>query len=122
VTHEFSNAQFTASHPHLSATDWSLLINKVQAGELPGISMAPLQTDALSASAPMPLSKVFTVKSATFSLDLDPGALPDCLIQMALNKIFIPLSMLTTASLNKIEHNEAKFKQVIMVLGPGNIS
>jgi len=24
VTHEFSNAQFTASHPHLSATDWSL--------------------------------------------------------------------------------------------------
>jgi len=45
-------------------------------------------------------------------LDSDPGALPDCLVQMALNKVFIPLSILTTASLNRIEHNDVKFKRL----------
>jgi len=110
VAQDFSNAQFTALHPHLPATDLSLLINKVQAGELPGILLPALPTDALLATAHTPLSKVFTVESATFSLDSDPGALPDCLVQMSLNKVFIPLSMLNTACLTKVEHNEVKLK------------
>jgi len=39
-------------------------------------------------------------------MEVDPGALPDALLQMAYNNIFIPLSMLTTASLNCIKTNE----------------
>jgi len=64
-------------------------------------------------------SKVFMAETATFSLDSDPGTLPDCLVQMALNKIFMPLSMLTMASLNRIEHNNMKYKQLNYGSGAG---
>ena len=110
LAQELPNSQLATAHPHLSATNWSLLIHKVQAGELPGISITPLSNEPLPVAAPMPPSKVFTAESTTFSLDSDPSTLPDCLFQMVLNKVFIPLSMLTTTSLIKIEHNEAKFK------------
>jgi len=89
------------SPPALSASDWSLLINKVQSGEIPSNTITP---NAASSSASLvlntPLSKIFTSNSAIFSMEPDPSALPDCLIQMALNHVFIPLSMLTMDSLN----------------------
>jgi len=70
----------------------------------------------LSATSPLPTLwcplQVFTAKTVIFSLDSDPGTLPDCLVANALNKIFIPLSMLTTSSLNRIEHNDVKYKHL----------
>jgi len=47
-------------------------------------------------------AKIFTAAAMTFSLDPELGTLPDCLSQMALNHVFIPLSMLMTVSLNNI--------------------
>jgi len=38
---------------------------------------------------------------------------------MALNKVFIPLSMLTTSSLNRIEHNDVKYKWLNYGSGTG---
>src|SRR5882724_11442544 len=38
---------------------------------------------------------------------------------MALNKVFIPLSMLMTASLNRIEHNNMKYKHINYGSGAG---
>ena len=79
-----------------------MLINRVQAGELPSVTImlqyiSPQNQASMALSAP---NKVFTQEPAVFSLDPDPGTLPDSLIQMALNKVFIPLSMITTAPLN----------------------
>jgi len=45
--------------------------------------------------SPFPLAKIFTVEATHFSLDPEPGVLPDCLLQMSLNCVFILLSMLT---------------------------
>jgi len=39
-------------------------------------------------------------------MEPDPSTFPDCLIQMALNHVFIPLSMLTMDSLNQIKMSE----------------
>jgi len=58
-------------------------------------------------------------ETATFVLNSDPAALPDCLIQMALNKVFIPLTMLMTASLNRIENNDIKYKHINYGMGAG---
>jgi len=67
-----------------------------------------------------PHAKVFTAEAATFSLDPEPGMLPDCLVQMALNWVFIPLSMLTTLMLNNIETNQdIKYKHIIYGSGVG---
>jgi len=64
------------------------------------------------------VSKVFMVDSATLVLNLDPGTLPDALLQMAVNKIFIPLPMLTTCALNWIKMNQdVKYKH--LTYGPG---
>ena len=71
------------------------------------------------ASMPIPLSKVFMAETATFALDSVPGVLSDFLVQTALNKVFIPLIMLTTASLNRIEHNDVKFKCINYGTGEG---
>jgi len=96
----------------MSANDWALFINKFQSGELPSITITShsISPQTVPALATLPPEKVFMAETATFVLNSDPAALPDCLIQMALNKVFIPLSMLKNTSLNKIEHNEAKFK------------
>jgi len=65
-------------------------------------------------------SIVFMKEAAIYSLDSDPRALPDCLIQMALNNVFIPLSMQTTESLNRIKNNQdVKFKQIPYGSGSG---
>ena len=103
-------------------TDWSLLSNKVQAGELPSIIIIPHAEAPLSGSdnaLVTPLSKVFTVESTSFPLEPEPSALPDCLVQMALNCVFIPLSMLTTDSLNRIETDQVKYKHIIYSSGAG---
>ena len=59
-------------------------------GEVP-ISTGDLLADPMAALAGMtaasPHTKIFTVDVAIFSLDPEPGALPDCLIQMALNSV-----------------------------------
>jgi len=91
----------------LSPAAWSALIAKVQAGNVPVLTPSPLEiVDPVPVSDPTPLTNFFTVEASTFSIDPDPSALPDCLIQMALNRIFIPLSMLTTITLNNIETNQ----------------
>src|SRR5882724_407707 len=94
--------------PSLSPADWSALISKAQTDGLPHavpLTSVPMpQSPVLS--DPLPLSKIFTVESSCFSLDPEPGAIPDCLLQMALNRVFIPLSMLTTVALNNIEINQ----------------
>src|SRR5882724_91786 len=47
-------------------------------------------------------TNIFTAESATFSLEAEPSSLPDVIVKMAPSKIFIPLSMLMTASLSHI--------------------
>ena len=89
----------------LLASEWSFLISKVQTE---GHTLIPAMP-SLASAAPvdsLPLSKVFTVEAASFSLEPEPSALPDCLIQMAAKHVFIPLSMLTTVVLNDIETNK----------------
>ena len=71
-------------------------------------------------SDPLPLSKIFTVESSCFSLDPEPGAVLDSLLQMVLNRVFIPLSMLTTVALNNIETNQdVKYKRLTYGSGMG---
>ena len=68
-----------------------------------------------------PLVEIFTVDSTCFPLDPDPSALPDCLIQMAVNQVFIPLSMPVT--LNNIETNQVvKYKWITYSSGIGKLS
>jgi len=90
---------------HLTVVDLSFLINKVQAGDLPAITIIP-QPGASSSNSEeagvTPISKLFTAESASFSLEPKPGVLPDFLVQMALNQVFIPLSMLMMDSINRI--------------------
>jgi len=109
--------------PSLIPTEWSALIAKAQTGVIPTPDGYPLPNpNAAPLSVPTPSShnKVFTADVATFSLDPEQGALPDCLIQMALNCIFIPLSMLTTATLNNIETNQdVKYKHITYSSGMG---
>ena len=60
--------------------------------------------------------------TAMFSLDVHPGVLPDFLIQMTLNKVFIPLSMLTIDSLNRIKMNQdVNYKHISYGSGLGKI-
>ena len=91
-----------SSQSPLTTMDWLALINKIQAGTLP-LANLPLPFDSISLPVILgniPLStKIFTAETATFTLDSDPSALPDTLLQMALNKVFIPLSMLMTQPL-----------------------
>jgi len=57
--------------------------------------------------------KVFTKEAVVYSLDYEPDALLDCLIEMALNKVLIPIKILTMDSLNRIETNQAvKYNQI----------
>jgi len=109
--------------PSLTPTEWSTLIAKDQTGVVPTPDGEPLpkpNSAPLSAPTPSSHNKVFTADVATFSLDPEPGTLPDCLIQMALNCIFIPLSMLTTVMLNNIEMNQdIKYKCITYSSGVG---
>jgi len=104
----------TPAPPGLSATDWSLPINKVQSGNVPSITITPKAASSSVNLVPnTPLSKIFTTDSAVFSMEPDPSALPDCLIQMALNPVFIPLSIITTDSLNRIKTSKnVKYKRI----------
>ena len=55
----------------ITLTDWYLLINKVQAGELLSIAIIPDAEAPLSGAEDAlvtPLSKFFTAKSASFPL------------------------------------------------------
>src|SRR5882724_1867209 len=82
-----------------SAAEWSLLINQVQSGTLPFITIVLAANTPSSFPMAMNvalLGEVFMKEAAIYFLDIDPGTLLDCLIQMALKKVFIPLSMLTT--------------------------
>src|SRR5882724_2080658 len=111
-----------APTPGLSPADWSALISKAQTNGLPHpvpLTSVPIpQSPVLS--DPLPVSKIFTMESSCFSLDPEPGAVPDTLLQMALNRIFIPLSMLTTVTLNNIETNQdVKYKRLTYGSGMG---
>ena len=90
------------TQPHLTTAEWSSLISKAQMGEVP-IATGDLLADPMAAPASMvaasPHAKIFTADAMTFPLHMEPGALPDCLIQMALNHVFIPFSMLMTVTL-----------------------
>ena len=108
--------------PGLSPTEWSTLISKVQAeGQPTFIPNTPDVTTPLGGLPdPLPLTKIFTVKAACFSLNPEPGTLLDCLMQMALNHFFMPVSMLTTSALNNIETNQdVKYKCLTYGLGIG---
>jgi len=45
--------------------------------------------------------------------------LPNCLVKMALIRVFIPLSMFTMDALNRIETNQGKFKHITYRSGMG---
>ena len=67
-----------------------------------------------------PLTKVFTAEASTFSMEAEPSSPPECLLQIVLNHIFIPLSMLMTDSLNRIETNQnVKYKHINYRSGVG---
>src|SRR5882724_4203035 len=71
-------------------------------------------------AAACPHAKIFTADAMTFSLNPELGMLPDCLIQMALNCVFIPLLMLMTVTLNNIETNQdVKYKHITYGTGTG---
>src|SRR5882724_4460948 len=108
--------------PGLSPAEWSELISRAQTDGLP--HAVPLATISMpphsSLSDPLPPAKIFTMETACFSLDPEPGAIPDYLLQMALNCVFIPLSMLTTVALNNIETNQdVKYKCLTYGSGVG---
>ena len=111
--------------PVLTTSEWSLLIAKAQSGDFPCTMQGQVhEPNAASPSAPLAAChpEVFTAGAVTFSLKPQPGALPDCLIQMALNHVFIPLSMLTTCLLNDIEMNQdVKYKCIQYGSGAGKI-
>ena len=105
------------------AAECSVLISKSQSGGVPA-SVQVLVADRNAALSNMatvsPHTKVFTVEAATFSLDPKPGVLPDCLVQMAFNHVFIPLSTLTTYVLNNNETNQdVKYKCIMYGTGTG---
>jgi len=102
-----------------NTAEWSLLINKVQAGKMLAMTIAPTSSCLPTLDQPI-TSKVFTADAEVFSPDFNPSACPDCLVHMVLQKIFIPLSMLMTSSLSRIETNQnVKFKHILYGLGAG---
>jgi len=52
----------------LSAVDWSLLINKVQSGDVPSITITPNLASSSTASFQTPLCKKFSMLTLPFSL------------------------------------------------------
>jgi len=87
-TEDMSLGTGPLANSQLTTTKWSSLITKAQSGEVP-TGAAPLMADTASAPSGQPsaspLAKTFTADVTIFSLKPEPGALPDCLIQMALN-------------------------------------
>jgi len=104
----------------LLATEWSLLINKVQSWEPPiYYHNLPLH-HALTVIASMPIlcPKYSWQKLANLCSGFCSSVLSDFLVQMPSIK-YSSSFMLTTASLNRIEHNDVKFKCINYGTGEG---
>ena len=97
----------TVPTPGLSPAEWSALIAKAQTDRISHAVPVPHGSVPPHASLTdnLPPTKIFTVEAASFSIDPEPGAILDSLLQMALSHVFIPLSMLTMVALNNIETN-----------------
>jgi len=93
------------AQPHLTTAEWSSVIGKAQMGEVP-LTTGDLLADPKAAPSNMavasPHTKVFTADAMTFSLDPELGTLNDCLIQITLNCVFIPLSLNNIEKKNKV--------------------
>ena len=70
------------------------------------------------------LMLVFTNKTALKnSLDMETDVLPDVVVHMMQNRVFIPLSLLTTATLDRIQLNQnVKFQRITFGNGTGHTS
>jgi len=72
-------------------------------------------------SAHPPIYKFDEIVSNPYHLD--SLGIPNALLQMAFNKIFIPLSMLTAASMDRIRYNQSlKYHKIVFGNGMGKYS
>jgi len=99
--------------------DWSSVMQQVQPTTLPTNAAPPIPSvflDDFTNTGP-----IFTfdmVKDSDYKIDLND--IPATILQMAYNKLFIPLSLLTTSSLQHIQFNDnLKFHKILFGNGVG---
>jgi len=103
-----ADAQATSHHPVIAPTPQALMSNA-----------RTFSPDNLSAHPP--IYKFDKIVSNPYHLD--SLGIPNALLQMAFNKIFIPLLMLTAALMNRIRYNRSlKYHKIAFGNGTGKYS
>ncbi|KAF8586172.1 hypothetical protein K439DRAFT_1557345 [Ramaria rubella] len=105
----------------------SVALGKRPASNAPGTTPVDWRS-LMSHSNPTPidyhsLPPIFSDSALTKELKLHVTSIPASILQMAFNKLYIPLFMLTTSTLNRIRNNEnLKFKKIPFGDGAGKQS
>ncbi|KAF8574356.1 hypothetical protein K439DRAFT_1624388 [Ramaria rubella] len=100
-------ASGTLSSPNTPPVDWQSLISNSNQSPIDYHTLPPIFSDSA-------LRK---------ELKLHVTSIPASILQMAFNKLYIPLSMLTTSALNRIRNNEnLKFQKIPFGDGAGKQS
>ena len=100
----------------ITAPNWTAILSAVQ-GSGPPLDLLALQT-ALTASTLLDdfaeLGHIFKAESMKPEYELNLRTLPKQILQMVYLKLFIPLSLLTTSALDKIQFNDGlKYQKII---------
>ncbi|KAF8590855.1 hypothetical protein K439DRAFT_1611770 [Ramaria rubella] len=118
-----------APNPDLRSSN-PLGLSSIALGKCPASSIPPSSFNAapvdwcslMSTSNQSPidyhsLPPIFSDTALTKELKVHVTSIPTSILQMALNKLYIPLSMLTTSALNRIRNNEnLKFKRSLSAM------
>ena len=106
----------------IAAPNWAAILSAAQ-GSGSTLDLPALKT-TLTASAPpddfAELGHIFKVESTKPEYKLNLRMLPKQILQMAYLKLFIPLSLLTTLALDKIQFNDRlKYQKIIFSSNAG---
>ncbi|KAF8582454.1 hypothetical protein K439DRAFT_1351182 [Ramaria rubella] len=122
-----SSASSLSNVPSISASPSTTALGKLPAPPLS--PLLPSSTSNIPPSNPTPidyysLPPIFSLAATSKNeLKLNVTAIPPSILQMAFNKMYIPLSMLKTSALNHICNNDnLKFKKVPFSNGAGKQS
>ena len=108
----------------IAAPNWTVILSAAQ-GSGSMLDLPALQT-TLTASTPpddfAELGHIFKVVTMKPEYELNSRTLPKQILQMAYVKLFIPLSLLTTSALDKIQFNDGlKYQKIVFLSSVGTL-
>ncbi len=99
-----------------NAIDWTNVLNAAQGPVAPGLPTAPTgPVDSLGTADDFSnLGHIFKLSSVKPEYEMNTCPIPNAILQMAYSKLFVPLSVLTSMALDKIQFNDGlKFHKVV---------